>query len=279
MTVIQDQTFDAERALYAARCVLARRCTFDGPADGESAFKESRDIVAEHCLFCLRYPFWHVAGLVIESSEMTATCRAALWYCERVKISGTKMHGIKALRESRDIEIAGSDIVSPEFGWFNHCVKMEDSTAESEYFMMRSTGLAFRNVKMKGKYAFQYIEDCTFEACEFDTKDAFWHAKNVSVKNSVVNGEYLAWYSENLTFENCIITGTQPLCYCKGLKLINCEMHAADLSFERSEVDATITTPVISVKNPLKGKIAAPAVGEIIRDIEGADGEVVIVGD
>ena len=271
MTVIENQTFDAERALYASRDVLARRCTFDGPADGESAFKESRGIAAENCLFCLRYPFWHDVGLSIANSEMTETCRAALWYCERVKICGTKMHGIKALRESRDIEIADSDIASPEFGWFNRNVKMEDSAAESEYFMMRSSGLAFKRVKMKGKYAFQYIEDCVFEACEFDTKDAFWHAKNVVVRNSVVKGEYLAWYSENLVLENCIITGTQPLCYCKGLRLINCEMHAADLSFERSEVEATITTPVISIKNALKGRIAAPAVGEIIRDIEGAD--------
>ena len=271
MTVIEGQTFDAERALYGASGLLAHRCTFDGPADGESAFKESRDIAAENCLFCLRYPFWHDVGLSIANSEMTATCRAALWYCERVKIAGTKMRGIKALRECHDIEIARCDIASPEFGWFNHNVRMEDTTAESEYFMMRSCGLAFKNVKMKGKYAFQYIEDCVFDSCEFDTKDAFWHAKNVVVRNSVVKGEYLAWYSENLVLENCVITGTQPLCYCKGLKLIGCEMRAADLSFERSEVEATITTPVISIKNPLKGKITAPAVGEIIRDIEGAD--------
>ncbi|MBQ1952642.1 MAG: DUF3737 family protein, partial [Alistipes sp.] len=29
-----------------------------------------------------------------------------------------------------------------------------------------------------------------------DTKDAFWHAKNVTVKNSTVKGEYLAWFSD-----------------------------------------------------------------------------------
>ncbi len=276
MTVIENQTFDAERALYGSCGVLARNCTFDGPADGESAFKESRDIAAEACLFCLRYPFWHDRGLSIANSEMTSTCRAALWYCENVKVADTKMHGIKALRECSDIEISGCDIISPEFGWFNRRVKMEDTTAESEYFMMRSSELLFRNVKMKGKYAFQYIEDCVFENCVFDTKDAFWHAKNVTVKNSIVKGEYLAWYSENLTLENCVITGTQPLCYCKGLKIRNCEMHEADLSFERSEVDAVISTPVISIKNPLKGRITAPAVGEIIRNIPGADGEVII---
>lgn len=153
---------------------------------------------------------------------------------------------------------------------------MEDCTVESEYFMMRSNHLRFRDVHMKGKYSFQYIEDSVFENCTFDTKDAFWHARNITVRNSVVKGEYLAWYSENITFEYCKIIGTQPLCYCKNLRLIDCEMVDTDLSFERSEVEATLTTPVVSIKNPLSGHIYVPAVGEIIRDIEDAKGEIMI---
>ena len=155
---------------------------------------------------------------------------------------------------------------------------MEDCTAESEYFMMRSTDLHFRNVQMKGKYSFQYIENSVFENCQFDTKDAFWHAKNILVRNSTVKGEYLAWYCENVTFENCRIIGTQPLCYCKGLKLINCEMIDTDLAFERSEVEAVITTPVFSIKNPLSGRITVPAVCEIIRDIPDTKGEILVTG-
>ena len=206
---------------------------------------------------------------------MTELCRAALWYSDHITIENTKLHGIKALRECSDIIMRGCDIISPEFGWSVHNIEMEDCDAESEYFMMRSANLHFSNVRMKGKYSFQYIENSVFENCTFDTKDAFWHAKNITVRNSVVKGEYLAWYCENVTFENCKIIGTQPLCYCKGLKLINCEMEGCDLAFERSEVEATITTPVISIKNPLHGsRITVPAVSEIIRDIEEGTGTV-----
>ena len=130
-------------------------------------------------------------------------------------------------------------------------------------------------MSLKGKYSFQYVENVEINNCRFDTKDAFWHAKNVTIKNSVINGEYLAWYSENLTFIDCTIKGTQPLCYCKGLKLINCRMEDCDLAFERSDVEATISTPVISIKNPLSGSIKVPSVGEIIRDIPGADGKII----
>ena len=277
METIQDKAFDEERALYGSRDLIAERCRFDGPADGESAFKESRDITAKECYFNLRYPFWHVKGLKIEGGEMTELCRAAIWYSSNVEIIGTKMHGIKALRECSDVKITNCDIVSPEFGWSVSDLTVKDSGVESEYAFMRSDHLVFDHVKLKGKYSFQYISDSVFTNCEFDTKDAFWHAKNVTVKDCIVKGEYLAWYCENVVFENCTIIGTQPLCYCKGLKLINCSMIGCDLSFEKSDVDAEVNSSVDSIKNPGSGKIVCKGVGEIINDDPEARGEIVVL--
>ena len=280
MTTIQNQTFDQERALYGGQDLLVQNCSFDGPADGESAFKECSGIQVERCFFNLRYPFWHDHGLTIRDCELTDKCRAALWYSDHVAIEDTKLHGIKALRECSDAVLKNCDIISPEFGWNSHRVTMEDCTAQSEYFMMRGTDLHFRNVTFQGKYSFQYIENSVFEHCSFDTKDAFWHAKNVVVRDCVVKGEYLAWYCENVTFDHCTIIGTQPLCYCKGLTLIDCKMVDCDLAFERSEVQAAVTTPVVSIKNPLAGsRITVPAVGEIIRDSPGAAGEIVVTSN
>ena len=34
MKIIEDQTFDMERALYGSRGVYLKNCAFDGPADG-----------------------------------------------------------------------------------------------------------------------------------------------------------------------------------------------------------------------------------------------------
>lgn len=279
MKTISNMTFDEERALYSERDITASRCRFDGKADGESAFKECRNVIAEDCFFNLRYPFWHDDGVKIIGAEMTENCRAALWYSHNVEIENSKLHGIKALQECGNVKMHGCDIVSPEFGWSVNGLEMTDCTAESEYFMMRSNDLRLRNVRFKGKYSFQYIENSTFENCIFDTKDAFWHAKNVTVKNCVVKGEYLAWYCENVTFDHCKIIGTQPLCYCKNLKLIECEMIDTDLAFEKSDVEACVTTPIVSVKNPLSGHICAPSVGKIIRDDENSRGEVIICGE
>ena len=270
------ERFGEERALYGVDGVEIIKCSFDGEEDGESALKEGKNIECDQVFFNLRYPLWHDDGVLLENCEMTELCRAALWYSDNIDIRFSKLHGIKALRECKNIKITDSDVKSVEFGWFSHNIDVENTSFQGEYFMLQATNLNMKHSSLKGKYSFQYIENSTFEDCNFDTKDAFWHAKNIVVKNSVVKGEYLAWYCENVTFENCTIIGTQPLCYCENLKLINCEMQECDLAFERSDVEAEVTTPVISIKNPLSGKITVPAVGELIFDIPEAKGKVII---
>jgi hypothetical protein len=274
MMIYRGKTFDQERALYGSDGVEVVNCRFDGPADGESALKESRNVKVSGTYFNLRYPFWHDKKVSVRNCELTELCRAAFWYSEDIRVSDSRLYGIKAFRECSSVAMDSCDIKSPEFGWSVHGMDMAGCSVESEYFMLRSDNLSFDHVTLKGKYSFQYISDSEFVNCEFDTKDAFWHAKNVIVRNSVIKGEYLGWYCENVTFENCTITGTQPLCYCKELRLIDCEMHETDLAFEKSEVDAVVLTEIDSIKNPAKGTIKAPSIGEIIMDDPQADARV-----
>ena len=67
MEEYREQTFDEERALYGKTGVKLIDCRFDGPADGESALKESRDIEVQDCFFNLRYPFWHDESVQIKN--------------------------------------------------------------------------------------------------------------------------------------------------------------------------------------------------------------------
>lgn len=266
MREIVGKTFDEERALYGSDDLVVKQCKIQGPADGESVLKESSNIKVEDSFFDLRYPFWHDYHLIVENSEMTINCRAPLWYSKEVMITNCKIHGVKAVRECTKVRIKDCDIVSPEFGWNNNELIMEDTSASGEYFMMNSRMLKISRISLEGKYSFQYIEDALFEDCTFDTKDAFWHAKDVTVRNSKIKGEYLGWYSENLTLDNCTIIGTQALCYCKGLRLINCEMIDCDLSFEKSEVEAELREPIKSIKNPASGHIIVPYAEQLIID-------------
>jgi len=261
---ITGKQFDEERALYYLQHTDVEDCVFAGPADGESVLKEARDVGVVNCSFSLRYPLWHVQGFRLDNSTMDEMTRAAIWYACDGEINNCVLGGIKAVRECRNIAISGSQIVSQEFGWKSRDISMKNSSVTAEYLFFDSRNVTLENVQMKGKYSFQYMENLEIRDSYLDTKDAFWHSKNVTVINSTLKGEYLAWFSENLTLIDCHIIGTQPLCYCKGLKLVNCTMEGTDLSFEYSEVDATVRGHVDSIKNPKCGQITVDSVGEVI---------------
>ena len=277
MDTIEHKTFDEERALYGLRHIHVRDCSFTGPEDGESALKECEDITVERCLFNLRYPLWHVHGLRVRNCDITENGRAALWYSDHIDIAESRLHGIKALRECHDVTVTACDIVSGEFGWFSHDVVMTACTVKSDYCMLHARNLTLSDIHLTGKYALQYLHDCTFENCDITSRDAFWHARNVTVKNCSLKGEFLGWYSDHLTLENCRIISSQPLCYCEHLKLVDCEVIDSDLCFEKSDVEAVITTPVDSIKNPRSGRIELPYVDELIQNGD-SHAEIVITG-
>lgn len=258
------KTFDEERSLYNLTNADVLDCVFAGPADGESVLKEARDVKLENCSFSLRYPLWHVEKFHLHDSKMDELTRAAIWYARDGVITDSDLYGIKAVRECQNIKLSDCTITSEEFGWKCQDITITDSTLAAQYLFLDSKNVKLDKVKMSGKYSFQYMENLEISNSILDTKDAFWHSRNVTVRNCLVKGEYLGWFSEGLTLIGCKIVGTQPLCYCKDLTLIDCTMEATDLAFEYSDVQATITGHVDSIKNPRSGEIIVDSVGDII---------------
>ena len=81
--IIKNKQFDEERALYHLCGTTVEDCLFAGPADGESALKETRNVTLKNCSFSLRYPLWHTEGFTMEGCSMDEKARAAIWYaCE-----------------------------------------------------------------------------------------------------------------------------------------------------------------------------------------------------
>ena len=148
--IIENQTFDEERALYGLKDLTVKNCRFDGPADGESAFKECRNIDVAGCFMNLRYPFWHVEKAKITDTNFTENCRAALWYDKDILIENSRLYGIKAIRECENISLKNCSVNSPEFAWKSQKLTIEIVTIEeSEYpfFEIRDakiTGLKIR---------------------------------------------------------------------------------------------------------------------------------------
>lgn len=264
--IIENITSDVEREFYGSKNISFYKITISGPADGESAFKECNDIDVHQSTFKLRYPFWHNTNCFIAECKFSSSSRAAFWYCKNISFNMVKLHGIKAIRECSNVSLYSCDVKSDEFAWRVDSISLNKVHFVGYYAFFECKDVNVDATDFKGKYSFQYVDKGLVQNSILDTKDAFWHSKNVTVKNCLVKGEYLGWYSENLTLINCKISGTQPLCYCKGLKLIDCTMESCDLSFENSEVTATINGNVDSIKNPLKGQIIIKGTTNYIKD-------------
>lgn len=236
---------------------------------GESALKECSNIKAVKCEFQGKYPFWHVAGFVVENCIFREGARAALWYSRDLKMTDTLVEAPKMFREMDGIYLENVQIPdAAETLWHCHNVELRNVQVEkADYLFMHGENIRIENYRQQGNYSFQYCKNVEIRNAEIHSKDAFWNTENVTVYDSLIDGEYLGWHSKNLRLVNCRISGTQPLCYATNLVMENCTMaEDCDLAFEYSSVEATIAGPVCSVKNPRSGSITAESYGGIIID-------------
>lgn len=266
MEKIIDKEFGGERPLFASHRLELENVTIH---TGESALKCCSDIIARHCRFEGKYPFWHVKGFEIMDCLFTPGARAALWYSQDLVMRDTLVEAPKMFREMKGIDLENVRIPdAQETLW--HCtdVRLRDvEVKNADYLFMHSADIDIDRYHQEGNYSFQYCRNVTIRNAEIHSKDAFWGTENVTVEDSSLDGEYLGWHSRGLKLVRCHISGTQPLCYCKDLTLINCTFaDDADLAFEDSDVRATICSPVRSIKNPRSGYIRCGKIGELIID-------------
>lgn len=264
--LIENEEFGGERPLFARRNLYLKNVTFHA---GESALKCCANIEADNCRFEGKYPFWHTDGFVVRNSIFTPGARAALWYSRNIVMTDTQVDAPKMFREMDGIRLENVNIPDAEETLW-HCSNVEARNVEvknADYLFMHSNNISLRNWRQDGNYSFQYCRNVEIHDAVINSKDAFWETENVTIYDSVLTGEYLGWHSRRLHLVRCKISGTQPLCYAENLILEDCEFASdCDLAFEDSEVDATITTEVTSIKNPKSGCIRAAGVGEIIID-------------
>lgn len=264
MKEILNTEFEGERPLFGSHDLRLNNVTIHA---GESALKECSHIVAENCRFEGKYPFWHVDGFTIDHCLFTEGARAALWYSQNLKMTDTVVEAPKMFREMDGIILKNVRIPdAQETLWHCKNIRLENvEVCHADYLFMHCENIRIDHYRQQGNYSFQYARNVEIRNAHIDSKDAFWNSENVTVIDSEISGEYLGWHSKNLHLINCKISGTQPLCYAHDLIMENCEMaEDCDLAFEYNSLQATISTPVTSVKNPRTGSISAPAYGQII---------------
>lgn len=264
MKILKEGSFTGERALYGSRDVQICDSVF---FDGESPLKESRGIELHGCIFKWKYPLWYCKDVTVSDCTLLETARSGIWYTESISISDSTIEAPKTFRRAKEICLDRCTMPNAqETLWNCSDVKLRNVDVKGDYFGMGSERISADGLVISGNYAFDGAKDIEIRNARLISKDAFWNCENVTVYDSVIIGEYLAWNSKNVRFVNCTVESNQGMCYVENLVLENCKVINTDLAFELATVEADVTTHIISVKNPISGKIKAPSIGEIILD-------------
>lgn len=266
MEIIENKEYGGERPLFAAHDLRLEGVVIHA---GESALKCSTGIVAEDCRFEGKYPFWHTTDFEVRRCLFTPGARAALWYSRNLVMTDTLVEAPKMFREMHNLSLKNVQIPdAQETLWHCSGLRLENvEVANADYLMMHCSDIYIHNYRQQGNYSFQYCRDVEIHNAHIDSKDAFWNTERVSVYDSEITGEYLGWHSRDLRLVRCRISGTQPLCYAHGLVLEDCTFAPdCDLAFEDSELQASISGNITSVKNPRTGHIIADGIGQTILD-------------
>ncbi len=263
-TVYTQQRFTGERALFMSRDLEIADCIF---ADGESPLKESRNLNISNSMFQWKYPLWYCKDVLVENCALLEMARAGIWYTDNITLKNVTYEAPKGFRRCKNVGIENVHFShAAETLWNCMQVRLTNVEAHGDYFAMNSSDMTIDGLSLVGNYSFDGCRNLTIRNSRLLSKDAFWNCENVTVTDSFISGEYLGWNAKNVVLENCTIESLQGMCYMENVVLKNCKLLNTDLAFEYSTVDADVTTSIVSVKNPISGKIRAKSIGEIIFD-------------
>lgn len=263
--IIQQIKLTGERAAYGLQNSSLEKVIFD---DGESPLKHSKNLSINQSSFRWKYPVWHSENISINNSTITEMGRAGFWYTKNLEITNTVITGPKNFRRCENLKFENVNITNAEETFWNcNTINLKNVTANGNYLAMNSSDIKIDELILTGNYPFDGGKNIEIRNSKLLSKDAFWNCENVTVYDSYICGEYLAWNSKNITFINCQIESNQGLCYVENLTMKNCTLVNTDLAFEYSiNIDAETKGKIISVKNPISGKIIAEEIGELILD-------------
>lgn len=264
-TQINEGYFDGERPLFKEHDAQITDTTF---GEGESPLKEARNIDLNDVVFKWKYPLWYAKHVKVDDSIFETMSRSGIWYTDDIEINDSALQAPKLFRRASDIRLNNVHFAdAEETMWTCKDIKMKDVEVNGNYFGKDSENIYAENLNVVGNYVFDGAKNVEIHNSSFVSKDAFWNCDNVTIYDSKISGEYLAWNTKNITLINCTIESDQGLCYIDGLKMVNCKLLRTDLAFEYcSNIDAEITTDIMSIKNPISGSIQVKSVDNIIFD-------------
>ncbi len=268
---IEKKRLTGERTLFRCHDKTIKDCLFD---DGESPLKESRNLTITNSTFGWKYPLWYGENHIVKDSTFLEMSRSGIWYTNHSRFENCNIIAPKLFRRCHDISLSNIEFHdAKETLWTCDSVTLKDVKADNgDYFLKDSTNVNVDSLVLNGNYFLDGGKNIRVVNSTLNSKDAFWNCENVYIENSTIVGEYFGWNSKNVVLKNCKVISHQGFCYIKNLTMIDCTIEDSDLIFEYCEnIDCDIHSTLLSVKNPISGRIQSYGINELIEDDESLD--------
>lgn len=268
---IEKKHLTGERALFHCHDTTIKDCLFD---DGESPLKESRNLIIENSTFGWKYPLWYGENHTVKDSTFLEMSRSGIWYTNHSSFERLNIIAPKLFRRCHDISLSNIEFKNAEETlWTCDNVTLKDVKANNgDYFLKDSNNVSVDSLILNGNYFLDGGKNIKVINSTLNSKDAFWNCENVFIENSTIIGEYFGWNSKNIVLKNCKVISHQGFCYIKNLTMINCTIENSDLIFEYCEnIECDIHSALLSVKNPISGRIESYGIKELIEDDDTLD--------
>lgn len=272
---VQHEDLTGERALFRKSGLLIEDCYFH---DGESPLKEGKNLKVKKCTFGYKYPLWYGKGHLVENSKFLEMARSGIWYTDDSTFQNCDIIAPKLFRRCSNIVLKNLHFHdAKETLWSCNKVSLRDIKVENgDYFGKDSSNITVENLFIDGNYCFDGAKNIVVKDSVLHSKDAFWNCENVVLINCRIEGEYFAWNTKNIRLEHCHIVSHQGFCYMDNVSIVDSTIEDSDLIFEYcSNLDVSVRSKLLSVKNPTSGIIRSSGIEELIMNEDRIPGGIV----
>lgn len=152
--------------------------------------------------------------------------RYPLWHVKKFEMTNTKMDELTraAIWYAEDGVIRDSKLMGIKAVRECNRITLENCDVFSPEFGWKSKDITLKDTVIESEYIFFDSDNVTLDNVKMKGKYSFQYMNNLTITNSVLDTKDAFWHSKNVTVKDSIVKGEYLAWFSEGLTLINCKI-------------------------------------------------------
>lgn len=152
--------------------------------------------------------------------------RYPLWHVKKFEMTNTKMDELTraAIWYADDGVIRDSKLMGIKAVRECNRITLENCDVFSPEFGWKSKDITLKDTVIESEYIFFDSDNVTLDNVKMKGKYSFQYMNNLTITNSILDTKDAFWHSKNVTVKDSIVKGEYLAWFSEGLTLINCKI-------------------------------------------------------